>query len=86
MLETETVHPLTRLPVVRYYLEGNDWCAPNLPALKAMLLDVGFARVEVVHTYSLPRRVARALDWRGRGRRPLLPWLTRGRAVVHAWK
>jgi tRNA (mo5U34)-methyltransferase len=84
VMETEIAHLPTRRPAVRYYLDGDDWCAPNLAALRAMLADVGFRRVEVVDRYSLPARVARQAKWLAEGRR--LGGLARGRAVIHAWR
>ena len=86
IIETEVAHLLTRRPAVRYFLEGDDWCAPTLGACRAMLEDVGFRRVEVVHRYSVPKRAARALKWRVRHGRDILGSLGRGRAVIHAWK
>jgi hypothetical protein len=84
IIDTETVHYPTRQPAVRYFVEGNDWCAPNLPAVKSMLRDVGFSDVEVVHRYRLPRRLTRAARWRLRGERGFWTSANRGRAVVHA--
>jgi tRNA (mo5U34)-methyltransferase len=86
IIETEVAHLLTRRPAVRYFLEGDDWCAPTLAACRAMLEDVGFQRAEVLHRYSLSRRVARAMKWRLQHGRDLLGSLGRGRAVIHAWK
>lgn len=82
VIETEVAHLPTRHPAVRYYLEGDDWCAPNVAALRAMLADVGFSRVEVVDRYSLGARIARQAKWLVEGR----GWgaLSRGRVVVHA--
>jgi len=86
IIETEVSHLLTRKPAVRYYLEGDDWCAPTLTACRAMLADVGFRRVSVHHRYSAPERIARAIKWRLRKGRRLRDSLGRGRAVIHAWK
>lgn len=86
IIETEVAHLLTRKPAVRYFLEGDDWCAPTLAACRAMLEDVGFRRVEVFHRYSLPKRVARAMKWRLQQGRDFLGSVGRGRAVIHAWK
>jgi tRNA (mo5U34)-methyltransferase len=86
VVETEVAHLLTRKPAVWYFLEGDDWCAPTLPALDRMLRDVGFREVRVVHNYSLPMRAARAVKWRFEHRRPFWASLARGRAVVHAYR
>jgi tRNA (mo5U34)-methyltransferase len=86
IIETEVAHLLTRQPVVRYFLEGDDWCAPTLAACRAMLADVGFRRVEVIHRYSLPQRVGRAVKWRLQKGRGFFGSVGRGRAVIHAWK
>jgi tRNA (mo5U34)-methyltransferase len=86
ILETELDLSFLRRPAVSYFLEGNDWCAPNLAALRAMLHDVGFARVEVVYQTFLPHRLARACEWRLRKGRSFWRSLSRGRAAVHAWK
>ncbi len=84
ILETEVAHLPTRHPAVRYYLEGDDWCAPNIASLRAMLADVGFSRVEVVDRYTLPERLARQAKWLAEGKG--FGALSRGRAVVHAWR
>jgi tRNA (mo5U34)-methyltransferase len=86
ILETETAHLATRAPAVRYFLEGNDWCAPNEAAIRSMLADVGFRRVERVHRYSAPYRLARAARWKAREERPFWSSQSRGRAAFHAWR
>lgn len=84
IIETEVAHLLTLRPAVRYYLEGDDWCAPNLKAVRAMLADVGFSRTVVVHKYGVPARLGRQAKWLLDGRGPGV--LMRGRAVVHAFR
>ena len=37
--------------------DASNWWGPNLAALKAMLREEGFARVEVVHREPLPYRL-----------------------------
>jgi tRNA (mo5U34)-methyltransferase len=86
VIETEMSHLPTRKPAIRYYLEGDDWCAPNPAALRSMLADVGFREVEIVHRYSFPVRLARAARWRLRNQRPFWYSVDRGRAVIHARK
>ena len=61
--------------------DGSNWWGPNLAALKAMLREEGFARVEVVHHEPLAYRVARA-GYR-LVRRPRFR-AQQGRVVVHA--
>ena len=61
--------------------DGSNWWGPNVAALRAMLLEEGFARVEVVHREPLPYRVARAAYRRVRGPRFRAQ---QGRVVVHA--
>jgi tRNA (mo5U34)-methyltransferase len=61
--------------------DASNWWGPNLAALKAMLREEGFARVEVVHREPLPYRVARAGYRRLRGPRFRAQ---QGRVVVHA--
>jgi tRNA (mo5U34)-methyltransferase len=86
ILETEVDLLFLRRPAVSYFLEGDDWCAPNLAALRAMLRDVGFARVEIVYRTFLPHRLARACKWSLSKGRPFWRSASRGRAAVHAWK
>ena len=61
--------------------DASNWWGPNLAALKAMLREEGFARVEVVHREPLPYRLARAGYRRLRGPRFRAQ---QGRVVVHA--
>lgn len=78
-----------RRPAIAFYpgAEASDdpttWCGPNEPAVRAMLRDVGFGRVERVHHRSLPLRAARAGKWAAKGRNPVAA-LQQGRAVYHA--
>jgi len=61
--------------------DASNWWGPNVAALRAMLREEGFARVEVVHRESLPYRVARAAYRRLRGPRFRAQ---QGRVVLHA--
>ncbi|HET8950726.1 MAG TPA: DUF1698 domain-containing protein [Solirubrobacteraceae bacterium] len=61
--------------------DGSNWWGPNLAALRAMLREEGFARVEVVHRDPLHSRLARAGYRRLRGPRFRAQ---QGRVVVHA--
>jgi tRNA (mo5U34)-methyltransferase len=61
--------------------DASNWWGPNLAALKAMLREEGFARVEVVHREPLSYRLARAGYRRLRGPRFRAQ---QGRVVVHA--
>jgi hypothetical protein len=66
--------------------DGTNWCAPNLPALHAMLRDCGFAEVKTVHRSSIlgAFRIMPSQLFRFR----LSPFtaLQRGRCVVHAMR
>jgi tRNA (mo5U34)-methyltransferase len=65
--------------------DPTNWWGPNPAAVSAMLKDVGFRRVDVVSPpYRLALRVARAANWKARGRDPVLRGLRQGRMVVHA--
>jgi tRNA (mo5U34)-methyltransferase len=61
--------------------DASNWWGPNVAALKAMLREEGFARVDVVHREPLPYRLARAAYRRVRGPRFRAQ---QGRIVVHA--
>lgn len=89
IIETVTALPLETLPAMRLYKPGelgndptNFW-APNVPALKVMLSNFGFSKVEAIAS---PVSPAHPLN-QGRG---LLR--TRGsnnathRTIVHAWR
>jgi tRNA (mo5U34)-methyltransferase len=61
--------------------DASNWWGPNAAALKAMLREEGFTRVDVVHREPLPYRLARAAYRRVRGPRFRVQ---QGRVVVHA--
>jgi tRNA (mo5U34)-methyltransferase len=61
--------------------DASNWWGPNVAALRAMLREEGFARVEVVHREPFPYRAARAAFRRLRGPRFRAQ---QGRVVVHA--
>ena len=61
--------------------DASNWWGPNVAALRAMMGEEGFARVEVVHREPLPYRVARAAYRRLRGPRYRAQ---QGRVVLHA--
>jgi hypothetical protein len=80
-----------RRPAMAFYpgrelnTDDSNWWAPNPPALRAMLRDVGFRRVEVVTPpYRLPGRVARAAKWAAKGQNPFLRGVDQARIVIHA--
>ena len=85
VLETETAHMWTSRPALRYFLDDDDWCAPNTAWLRRALHDVGFERVETVWSVPAPLRLGRSMKrwWRRPGAR-LWDELGRGRVVVHA--
>jgi hypothetical protein len=77
-------------PAIAFYssdeLNGDptNWCAPNLPALKAMLRTCGFRHIRLVHKTSVLSQVKYALQWAGKGVSPFKT-IQQGRVVVHAW-
>jgi len=86
ILETETWHGVERYPVVRYFLDGDDWCAPNLHWLRAALREVGFRDIRVVWKVAAPLRLVRSARRAVRLRQNILHQLGRGRVVIHAWR
>jgi len=67
--------------------DPTNWWAPNVPALEAMLRDVGFDEVTTVTpTPSAPYRAARAVYHRIRGKNAAHLAYRQDRAVVHATK
>jgi tRNA (mo5U34)-methyltransferase len=92
ILETATDCNLMRRPAVALYRKGElggddtNWCGPNIPALRNMLLESGFKSVKVIHKTGLGRAVLSA------GRRlwkysssPAASF-QQERCVVHAFK
>jgi tRNA (mo5U34)-methyltransferase len=61
--------------------DASNWWGPNVGALRAMLREEGFARIEVVHREPLPYRIGRAAYRRLRGPRFRAQ---QGRVVLHA--
>ena len=61
--------------------DASNWWGPNVAALTAMLREVGFPRVEVVHRERRAYRYARAAYRRVRGPRFLAQ---QGRVTLHA--
>ena len=63
---------------------ADNWCGPNIPALKVMLSDCSFPSVNVVYRTPIARNILSV----GRGvlRGESSPWraVQQGRAVVHA--
>jgi tRNA (mo5U34)-methyltransferase len=92
ILETETDCNLMRRPAIALYRKGElggddtNWCGPNIPALKNMLLDSGFRRIDVIHRTSRVRGVfsagKRLLKY---GSSPIASF-QQGRCVLHAFK
>ena len=96
ILETHVEMVQTRQPVMVFY-PGNElsndpsnWWGPNPAAVRAMLLDVGFRRVETVsRTFrgSAPlARLGRAAYNVIEKHRTLFETQGYGRVVLHAWK
>jgi tRNA (mo5U34)-methyltransferase len=92
IVETETdLHGLRR-PAMAFYpgtemtRDATNWWAPNPRAIVAMLRNVGFRRVEVVWSYSLPHRIARAAGRRIRTGDRLGAGVRQSRMVVHAFR
>ena len=96
VLETETALEHEPAPAMRLYAsrELNDdptnFWAPNTAALRLMLQDLGFTRIEVtdsptvVRGSSLRSRIGAALRRAGVLKRPAM-W-GRGRVIIHAWR
>jgi tRNA (mo5U34)-methyltransferase len=99
VLETLVDLTLTRRPVAAFYpgdsMDGDatNWWGPNIAAVKGMLREVGFPRVDVIAPRShawraahLGRNVANIAHSRvARGRNPLgWNYLTTDRLIVHA--
>ena len=63
--------------------DASNWWGPNVAALRAMLREEGFARVELVHQESRRYRLARAAYHRLHGPRFRAQ---QGRVVVHAYR
>jgi len=91
IVETFIDMRFTLRPATAFYPGGlltkrhaDNWCGPNIPALKAMLSDCSFPSVNVVHRTPMARTILSV----GGGvlRRESSPWraIQQGRAVVHA--
>jgi tRNA (mo5U34)-methyltransferase len=92
ILETVADLLLVRRPAMALYPEGllygdpSNWCGFNLPALKAMLKEVGFSRIEVIQKPdNLIKRTSRAIYYRLRNKPPG-PILHISRVTLHAFK
>jgi len=67
--------------------DPTNWFGPNPSAVVAMLRAAGFGEVAVVHRpLTLPLRLARAAREAARGVARLIPAMSQGRLVVHAWR
>jgi tRNA (mo5U34)-methyltransferase len=95
LLILETVVDMVGVPqpAARFYParelnnDPTNWWGPNVPALHAMLRDVGFDEVRTVTPQrSAIYRAARAISHRVRGRNRLIDAYRQDRAVVHARK
>lgn len=92
ILSTETDMLGTRCPAMAFYpneelnRDPTNWWGPNPSAVEAMLRTVGFRRVEIVYSYPLGLRFARAINWRLRRFAPFIRTLSQGRVVYHAWR
>lgn len=85
IIDTETAHPFTTRPMVRYFLEGDNWCAPNMAWLRSALADLGFSRIRVVWQVRNPLvRALRSIRRHRLGAGPLWYQLGRGRVMLHA--
>ena len=71
--------------------DTNYW-APNVGAMKGMLIDLGFSRVEVVYPknpwirYSLPLRLFSSIKGMFTGRGPFRQTINQGRMSFHAYR
>jgi len=95
LLILETVVDLVgiRRPAAAFYpnrelnADPTNWWAPNVPALHAMLGDVGFAQVRTIGSQpSMFYRAARAIKHGLNGKNALSLAFRQDRAVVHAIK
>jgi tRNA (mo5U34)-methyltransferase len=90
VLETAIDYRFCRRPAIAFYpnRELNDdptnWCAPNLPALKAMLSSCGFKDIRIVHKTSLLGQLRSTVEWAVKKRVSPLATIQQGRVVVHA--
>ncbi len=67
--------------------DPTNWWGPNVPAMRGMLENAGFARIDVVTATPGPvYRAARAAYHRVRGKNALGPAFRQDRAVFHAFK
>jgi tRNA (mo5U34)-methyltransferase len=90
IIETETDLNLTRRAAIAVFSRGEladdttSWCAPNIPALRTMLHEVGFHRVDVVWRRAGVRAITsaarRLLKY---GASPLAS-VQQGRCAIHA--
>jgi tRNA (mo5U34)-methyltransferase len=98
LLILETVVDLTflRRPAMAYYpgeslhQDRTNYWGPNVPLVRALLLELGFTRVELVSKMSFPVRLGKAVYDIRRGLvKPsgcLEEVFGRSRAAFHAWK
>jgi tRNA (mo5U34)-methyltransferase len=78
-------------PAVAFYQSSqfekshvDNWCAPNIPGLRTMLLNCGFSKIEVVHKSGAIRAAFSSLRRLFRyGYSPLVT-IQQGRCAVHA--
>lgn len=86
VIETVTGLPREKLPAMRLFgwaefnKDPTNFWAPNLPALKVMLTNFGFSRIEFLPSPVSPRHPVNA-SWP----RLLAPESTQ-RTIVHAWR
>ena len=90
ILETAIDFRFSRRPAIAFYPKNelNDdptnWCAPNLPALQAMLKTCGFKDIRVVHKTSVFSQLRSTVQWAFKKRISPLTTIQQGRAVIHA--
>ena len=91
IVETLIDMRLTSRPATAFYQGGilakdhaDNWCGPNIPALKAMLADCGFSKIKVVHKTPMIRNIFSVGHRLMNG--SFSPWgaIQQGRAVIHA--
>ena len=67
--------------------DPTNWWAPNVPALEAMLGDLGFTRVTTVTPQrGAAYRALRAIYHRAQGKNSVREAYRQDRAVVHGWR
>jgi tRNA (mo5U34)-methyltransferase len=90
IVETATDLRFTRRPAIMLYPAGElvkdptNWCAPNIPALRAMLKDCGFKTTKLVNNRGLGRAILLTPQRLFKFGMSPIASLQQGRVVMHA--